>query len=347
MTILIHDISLHKVIKTIGEQLGSDSPTFICDETTINIPEKWGQGYIKGINFKGGMGLLQLNMHLSHPITFHYQLERSHPLRLIFCQKGYFSYAFEPENKHFTIEPLFASFSTSTGEYDQKFTFPAHAPIKITILEIDRMAFLSKIECDLYTIPQGLANVFRDVNAADPFEYHTPYSLLLANCVYQIHGNTLSGLSRKTYLEAKALEMFGLIIDLYVDDHLPDKKSILLRKTDVRLIQEAEKILSANLDKTITIPVLAKKIGINTTKLKQGFKSVFGMTINKFLREKRLTQAAALLMNDSLSIRQISSMVGYANPAHFSQLFKERFGALPSEYTKNIKQSIIVTSRED
>ncbi len=341
MIIHIHDVNLHEVIASMGEQMGSPEVDCFCDETTLTIPRTLGRGYIKGINFQHGLGLLQLNFTLNTTVTMRYILSGSHPLRLIFCQEGSFMYKFEPDNKLYTIEALHSSFSTSTGKYDQYYIFPADTLIQVTVLEIDQQAYLPKIECDLHTVPSSLAAVLRDVDAMDPFLYHTQYSLALADSVYQIHENLLTGLSRKSFLEAKALEMFGLIVDMYTDDHRPDKRSILLRKADIKLIQEAERILTSDLKNTVTIPELAKQVGINTTKLKQGFKTVYNTTINRYLREKRMAEAASLLLSDSLSIRQIADQVGYSNPAHFANLFKERYGALPSEYAKHIRKNFV------
>lgn len=344
MIITIHDISLHEVIKTISKQVADGEYTYICDETSINIPQYLGKGYMKGINFQHGLGIFQLHCTLKEPLTLHYQPNHSHPLRIISCQQGQVSYMFEPEYKQHTIDALHTSLAASTDKFEQSLIFGKGVPIQVVILEVDRTAYLPKIECDLYTIPDKLASVFKDTNALDPFEYHTAYSLHMADTIAQIHHNELNGLSRKSFLEAKALEIFGLMIQMYVDDYGVGKTSNLLRKADIALIHHAEKILTADLKYTPTIPELARLVGINTTKLKQGFKVVFGTTINKHLREKKLLHAASLLMSDSLNIQQIADMVGYSNPAHFSQLFKKRFGALPSEYAKTMRRRLTVES---
>ncbi len=342
MITTIHDVHLHKVLKTISREIDDGKYTFICDETSIRIPLQLGEGYIKGINFQHGLGLLQLHFTLKEPLTLHYKLDRSHPLRIISCHQGKVSYMFEPEYCKHTVEALHTSLATCTDKFDQSLIFEAGCPIQVTILEIDRPAYLPKIACELYTIPERLAAVFKDVDAIDPFEYHTAYSLQLADVIAQIHDNDLNGLSRKIFLEAKALEIFGLMIQLYVDDYGGGKTSSLLRKADIALIHHAEKTLTADLKDTPTIPELAKMVGVNTTKLKHGFKIVFGTTINKYLREKKLLHAASLFTSDTLNIRQIADHVGYSNPAHFSQLFKDRFGALPSEYVKTMKRKLTV-----
>lgn len=335
MKIIISHVRLHEVLVEIAEQLDATEISYSCDETVIVVPYKFGKGYIRGINFGDGIGLLTFSCTFKEDTIFHYSLNRSHPLRLVFCQKGTITYQFEPDNIDFTIEALHASLSASTKTFDQQYCFAANTEVEFTSLEIDRIRYISRINCDLPTIPKRMAKVLRDINAEDPFTYQSNYSLELADIVYQIHTTTHEGLSRKSYLEARALDLFAEVIRLFADDQQPNSKQVLLRKSDLTVIQQARDLMVCDLSKNITIPELAKEIGINTTKLKQGFKAVYNQTVNEYLRDRRLEVAKDYILEGSLSVKQISEKVGYKNYAYFSARFRERYGALPSEYLKN------------
>lgn len=340
MEVVITHIRLHDVLLAIAEQLEATELSYSCDETLITIPEKHGKGYIRGISFGHGLGLLIFRCTFNEDTIFHYSLNRSHPLRLVFCQLGTITYQFEPENVDFDIQSLHASLSTSTSSYDQRYCFPARTDVEFTSLEIDRTRYISKIECDLHTIPKRLAKVLRDINAEDPFTYQSNYSIALADIVYQIHNTSYEGLSRKAYLEARSLDLFAEVIQLFADDQQPNSKQVLLRRSDLDTIVEARNLMVKDLSKNITIPELAKAVGINTTKLKQGFKKVYNQTINEYIRDKRLEVAKDYILEGSLSIKQISERVGYKNYAYFSARFKERYGAVPSDYLKKRAQSV-------
>ena len=287
-----------------------------------------------------GLGLFMFNCTFHEEFILRYSLAQSHPLRLKFCQQGSFTYSFEPDNEVFTIPTLHTALCTSTQTYDQVYILPANTHVQYTSLEINRKEYIDKIECDLETIPKDLANLLRDVDAIDPFSYESAYSLSLADVVYDIHANEMKGLARKTYLEARSLDLFAHIVAQYTDDLNPKNKRVLLRKTDVSLIVKAKDLLIDNIEENITIPELSRKVGVNTTKLKQGFKKVYGCTINEFVRYRKLSLAKELVLEGTLSVKQIAEKVGYRNYAYFASRFKERYGALPSEYMKRIKHQV-------
>ncbi|MCB0643417.1 MAG: helix-turn-helix transcriptional regulator, partial [Phaeodactylibacter sp.] len=86
---------------------------------------------------------------------------------------------------------------------------------------------------------------------------------------------------------------------------------------------------------------LSSLVGINRQKLKTGFKSVYGNTIYKALREERLEHASLLLMAGR-SVKEAAEEVGYANQGHFASRFKEKYGVLPKDYLKTIRSKLEV-----
>jgi len=340
MEIHITELEIHAVIKSIARQLGTRQVRYFCEETTLTIPPQYGQGYIKGINFTNGLGLVIFNCKFNEEVTFRYSLDQSHPLRLKFCQQGLIRYCFEPDKQAYEIPELHTSFCTSTECYDHIYTFPQETQVQFTSLEILRKKYIEKIECDIETLPDALANLLRDVDAIDPFTYESAYSIVLADVVNDIHTNDLKGLARKTLLESRSLDLFAYIVTQYVDDLNPRNRRVLLRKADVALIAEAKEVLVDNIQSNITIPELSRRVGVNTTKLKQGFKKVYGCTINEYVRNQKLSLAKELVLEGSLSVKQIAERVGYRNYAYFATRFKERYGALPSEYMKRIRHKI-------
>ena len=58
MQININHVSLHQVLIQIAEQFGASEISYLRDETTIVVPYEHGKGYVRGINFRNGLGLL-------------------------------------------------------------------------------------------------------------------------------------------------------------------------------------------------------------------------------------------------------------------------------------------------
>ena len=60
-----------------------------------------------------------------------------------------------------------------------------------------------------------------------------------------------------------------------------------------------------------------------------------GKTYTEHLQEKRLSQAAFLLKNTSLSVEEIALAVGYENKSYFHKLFAGKFGSSPKKYRQS------------
>ena len=61
------------------------------------------------------------------------------------------------------------------------------------------------------------------------------------------------------------------------------------------------------------------------------FKSVFGMSMLQYHKEKNLLLAEQLVKNSDVQIKNIAITTGFESASKFSASFKKRFGKLPSE----------------
>lgn len=142
----------------------------------------------------------------------------------------------------------------------------------------------------------------------------------IKNCFYR-------GLTRKIYMESKVYELIALShhnLDI-------EKQSRNLAGDDVEKIKFAAQLIRENIDNPFTIVELARKVGVNQTKLKEGFKTVFGDTVFGYLQEIRMNKARHYLSDTSLSIQEISHLSGYQNVSNFSIAFKRIFGYPPTK----------------
>lgn len=137
--------------------------------------------------------------------------------------------------------------------------------------------------------------------------------------------NPFKGYMRKSYLEAKVIELFLL----QADSHRNIQKENL-RKDETDKIIAARDYLDQNYNKKIRIIDLARTMGTNQQTLKKGFKELFGTTIWGYYNDLRMETAKDLLINQEKSIAEVSDIIGYKNPQHFTVAFKKKYGMLPS-----------------
>lgn len=137
--------------------------------------------------------------------------------------------------------------------------------------------------------------------------------------------NPFKGYMRKSYLEAKVIELFLL----QVESHRNIQKENL-RKDETDKIIAARDYLDQNYNKKIRIIDLARTMGTNQQTLKKGFKELFGTTIWGYYNNLRMETAKDLLINQEKSIAEVADNIGYKNPQHFTVAFKKKYGILPS-----------------
>lgn len=95
-------------------------------------------------------------------------------------------------------------------------------------------------------------------------------------------------------------------------------------------------ILDDSFQENMTIALLSKKVALNQTKLKKGFKKLFNKTIHEYLQDLRLKKAMEYLKTNKYSVKEVSLLVGYTNQGSFSYAFSNRFQCLPRDIQKNL-----------
>lgn len=121
----------------------------------------------------------------------------------------------------------------------------------------------------------------------------------------------------------------GMLFKLYSDLFRSRKKPNYTNKVI--------EFINANYMNDICISDIADSLCLNRKYLSRLFKQQTGTTMQRFLLEKRMTEAVKLLY-DGYSVKETSQMAGYSDMFAFSKIFKQRFGISPVHY-KKVKQT--------
>lgn len=100
------------------------------------------------------------------------------------------------------------------------------------------------------------------------------------------------------------------------------------------MIRQIHERLLANLNKRITIEDLSKQYLINTTTLKNIFKTVYGTSLAAHIKEHRMEYAAKMLLETNKPIAFIANAIGYDSQSKFTAAFKKTYQITPREYRK-------------
>lgn len=99
-------------------------------------------------------------------------------------------------------------------------------------------------------------------------------------------------------------------------------------------ISEIKNYLDINYSRNITLEQLSDEFYINRFYLTRLFKNSYGMTINTYLQNKRVTEAKKMLRFTDLSIEDIAVSCGIDDANYFSRVFKKTEGISPKQYRK-------------
>ena len=94
-----------------------------------------------------------------------------------------------------------------------------------------------------------------------------------------------------------------------------------------------------NFQRPVYLEELARLASVSNATLMRHFRASFGCTPMEYLRSLRLRHAAELLLNSSLSVKEISDMSGFATQAYFFRAFRRDYGVSPAEFRKTREKS--------
>lgn len=86
-------------------------------------------------------------------------------------------------------------------------------------------------------------------------------------------------------------------------------------------------IMQANIEDPLPIGELVGVLNVSNRSLERKFQTMLNTTPNRFYRELRLTKANNLLLNTTLSVRDVGLACGFSNG--FSGLYKSYYGITP------------------
>lgn len=180
---------------------------------------------------------------------------------------------------------------------------------------------------DLPTLPETLQRLLREPAEQILRLPSSPEQLITARAIRDC---PFSGAVRNIYLKSKALE---LVASLFSRFHALEsgRRGSVPPSADTAPFLRARDILGANLESPPKLRELAARVGMSETRLKRGFKLLFGAAPYEWLHENRLVTARELLLQPGASVSQTAYRVGYVNVSHFIAAFVRRFGTRPGE----------------
>ncbi len=336
--------TMTKILETYGKEMATNrNHSGACTQISqffngfrIDVPPEAGTGWNEVLEIDSGL-CFSLSNYLSRK-TIHNSFTFNHsPLRFNIMLKGSFDLQLDSTTRHTVFPGDIWVWNDLTGNIlrtihpEQEIcgvtlTFPPH------LVE----AWLGNVSCD---ISRNLEKIitFSSSHHGNPAKQIFPLVrqipqanqiMCMARNLFRFERDTLYG---KLHFESLALEFLSALLNL--DFGKSGNKEAINWKTRAA-VDEAVDILHEEWVDPPSISALARRVGINESYLKNGFRIQVGCTIGEFIRQKRMEKAMELIESGKYSIMEIALFVGYTNPSHFAAVFKKFYGNVPSYYVQ-------------
>jgi len=296
----------------------------------LDLPEKFGKGYITGFVFNENIRMIISNYELKEELAIE-NPDIGVRGRVIFFKFQNIIHVTEPLQTHRFYQKqskLVPSVLIATSRVNTDDIISIHTNMATINIEVNA-DYLSGLfmSSEQSPILQSL------LQNTQPLLFEQIIYPSLQKIVDEIVAESVDESFKLFFLRIKAEE---LICRLLMELEKRDEKHLYsLNIRDIRAIYRVKEQMFEHLDTPPIIRDLAICTGMSPTKLKRLFKQIFGDTIFGYYQAFRIKEAARLLKEEKLSVSEVGYRLGFTNLSHFSRVFQEHIGTKPKRYSRS------------
>lgn len=199
-------------------------------------------------------------------------------------------------------------------------------PLHFVIIQVAYSLALDALGIDLAAVKR------QREQAEKPLLHVAKGDQVLQSLASQIVTCPMRGAMRNMYLAGKSFELVAAALDPMLRQ--PEREEQPFSAADLQRVHAAYDRLIADADEPPSLAELARDVGLSASKLTIGFRRAFGTTVFGVLQDHRLQEAHRMLASGEVTVSEAAYRVGYS-PAHFTTIFRQRFGMSPSKLRKS------------
>ena len=145
--------------------------------------------------------------------------------------------------------------------------------------------------------------------------------------------------------------LLSLILSKTSEWHNKRQPPQIIQKRNLPRLVQVKNYIKANIDKNINPKQMEKISGLTWNYLISQFSKTFGYTPCQYLIYMRISKAKEVALQSSISIGEISNLVGYKDVHTFGKTFKKHTGMSLSNFCKSVydedNKRILSTNKAD
>lgn len=134
----------------------------------------------------------------------------------------------------------------------------------------------------------------------------------------------------ETYLLQILISVYRTLTTQRFHEYIPAKSDHSVG----RAVYSVIKYIDNHIYEKIGVQEIADRVGYNYSYISSTFRQKTGMTIQRYICNRKIEKAIELIKYANLSVTQVSEKLGYANLQSFNKAFKRTMGCAPTEFIK-------------
>lgn len=161
------------------------------------------------------------------------------------------------------------------------------------------------------------------------------FVLWAEHIAYETGGGIYHFRSRRDYLPSLLeIEKLDEVRRWFVEKMAGASRNVAGKREEqsISVVERARKYIDSHYNKDISLDDVSREVEISPYYFSKIFKEETGRNFVEYVTEIRMNRAKELLLKTDMSMKEICSEIGYADPNYFSRIFKKNTGVTPTEY---------------
>ena len=250
-------------------------------------------------------------------------------LQFHFCLKGSAVFSYNSNAYQFTVNE-----SQSMLLYNPQKSLPIEARLASGTWLLSLILSIKKFH-SLFSSDADHIHFLSPDNVAKKFYDNKPLNPAMAVVLSQMLQAKVHDSIRALYFKGKIYELLSLYFNKGGDEDI-ESCPFLVDELQVGKIHLAKKIVLDRMATPPSLTELATEIGLNTKKLKEGFKQLYGQTVFSYLLDHKMEEARRMLDSQQYNVNEVGLKLGYSTSSHFIAAFKKKYGTTPKKYLMSV-----------
>ena len=302
------------------------------DASTITMDNAIAKGFISSYRIFNGLSVWVYNIKFHSDFKVNLGLTEHRPYYFSYNVEGHFLHRFGDYEKFTEILQNQNMIVRGSPESSVQIVFPAGVDLKIAVIILD-LSLLENIEVrNAKKIATKMHEVFDKIPSEKYYRYLGGIDVQTKKFASIVCENNDHDIVGALLTEGAVFNMLASQVHVF-SENSPSEQS-LLSTSELSKITSLANYANNNFETSLTLRTLSRHFGMSPKKLQAGVKYLYGDSVGRYILSLRMGHAIHLFNTTDFNVAEVCARVGLANGGYFSKVFKERYGKLPSHYTR-------------